>query len=83
MSHGDKSSTSPDKLVQQSDALASLRTESANKRKVGYWAAGTGHVFDPERWLDERGELDLSVGPSLPFSQGQRGCFGKNLAVSL
>jgi hypothetical protein len=47
------------------------------------WAAGTGRMFDPDRWLDEDGSFDPNAGPSLPFSLGQRGCFGKSLAVSL
>lgn len=47
----------------------------------GRWAAGTGKLFDPERWLKD-GVFDPNAGPSLPFSLGQRGCFGKSLAVS-
>lgn len=62
--------------------LAEKRSD--NVRKVGYWADGTGKIFDPERWLKkDTGEFDQYAGPSLPFSSGQRGCFGKNLAVSL
>lgn len=67
--------------VKRDDSLASLRHESAS-RKVGYWKAGTARQFDPSRWLDKDGRFDLNAGPSLPFSSGQRGCFGKNLAVS-
>jgi hypothetical protein len=51
-------------------------------RKTGSWAAGTGRQFDPDRWLREDGSFDPNAGPSLPFSLGQRGCFGKSLAVS-
>jgi hypothetical protein len=51
-------------------------------RKTGTWAAGTGRQFDPDRWLREDGSFDPNAGPSLPFSLGQRGCFGKSLAVS-
>jgi hypothetical protein len=51
-------------------------------RKTGVWAAGTGRQFDPDRWLREDGSFDPNAGPSLPFSLGQRGCFGKSLAVS-
>lgn len=52
------------------------------ERKTGTWAAGTGRSFDPERWLRPDGSFDPNAGPSLPFSLGQRGCFGKSLAVS-
>nr|XP_031860768.1 uncharacterized protein CI109_003812 [Kwoniella shandongensis]KAA5527840.1 hypothetical protein CI109_003812 [Kwoniella shandongensis] len=50
-------------------------------RKVGFWKAGTGLQFDPERWMDQDGKFDIHAGPSMPFSLGQRGCFGKNLAM--
>jgi hypothetical protein len=53
-----------------------------NDKKTGAWAAGTGRHFDPERWLRPDGSFDANAGPSLPFSLGQRGCFGKSLAVS-
>lgn len=32
--------------------------------------------------MTKEGEFDPNAGPSLPFSMGLRGCFGKNLAVS-
>lgn len=67
--------------VKLSDRLVSLRTEKS-ARKVGFWAPGTGKDFIPERWLDAEGRFDQNAGPSAPFSLGQRGCFGKNLAVS-
>lgn len=53
-----------------------------NEKKTGTWAAGTGRHFNPERWLRPDGSFDANAGPSLPFSLGQRGCFGKSLAVS-
>lgn len=71
-----------DALIQQTEQLADVRYDPSVKRKVGYWTPGTGHVFDPERWMTDKGEFDPYAGPSLPFSLGQRGCFGKNLAVS-
>lgn len=38
--------------------------------------------FYPERWLrEDDGTFDLKAGPSLPFSAGQRGCFGKSMAL--
>jgi cytochrome P450 len=66
---------------ERSAELQSARDPAA-VRKVGYWAPGTGRLFQPERWLDSEGQFDINAGPSLPFSLGQRGCFGKNLAVS-
>lgn len=65
----------------RSSVLDPLRDASAS-RKTGYWKAGTGRSFDPERWLDDEGRFEINAGPSLPFSVGQRSCFGKNLAVS-
>ena len=67
--------------VHRSESLSSVRGD-APSRKVGFWASGSGLEFNPDRWLDEKGNFDLNAGPSLPFSSGQRGCFGKNLAVS-
>lgn len=67
--------------VRVNDSLEALRGD-VPIRKVGYWAAGTATSFDPQRWLDAEGNFNLNAGPSVPFSQGQRGCFGKNLAVS-
>ena len=77
----DKARSKEDTSVQLSESLAGLRGDIP-ERKVGFWAPGSGHVFDPERWLDSEGRFDINAGPSLPFSLGQRGCFGKNLAVS-
>lgn len=57
--------------------------DPAASRRVGFWAAGTGKLYQPERWLDKAGNFDINAGPSLPFSLGQRACFGKNLAVSV
>lgn len=40
--------------------------------------------FDPDRWLNDAGSFDGQSGArSLPFSAGQRGCFGKGLAVRI
>nr|XP_019046906.1 hypothetical protein I302_03510 [Kwoniella bestiolae CBS 10118]OCF25836.1 hypothetical protein I302_03510 [Kwoniella bestiolae CBS 10118] len=63
------------------DYLLSTSLSHAEERRVGYWKSGTGHVFDPERWLTEDGQFNAIAGPSLPFSLGQRRCFGKNLAL--
>jgi hypothetical protein len=51
-------------------------------RRVGFWQAGTGSVFDPSRWIGEDGKFDDNRGPSMPFGLGPRGCFSKKLAVS-
>lgn len=67
--------------VARSQRLQGVRTDKT-ARKYGFWQAGTGKRFMPERWLDEAGQFDSNAGPSLPFSTGQRACFGKNLAVS-
>jgi cytochrome P450 len=67
-------------VAKRNESLKDRREPEAS-RKVGYWAAGTGHLFQPERWLDADGQFDINAGPSLPFSLGQRACFGKNLAV--
>ncbi|KAH9460594.1 hypothetical protein MJO28_003722 [Puccinia striiformis f. sp. tritici] len=38
--------------------------------------------FRPERWIDCDGKFDAQLpGPLHVFGHGQRGCFGKNLAV--
>ncbi|CAD6585065.1 MAG: hypothetical protein TREMPRED_004040 [Tremellales sp. Tagirdzhanova-0007] len=50
-------------------------------RKVGYWQPGSARLFDPERWLEEDGSFAANRGPSLPFGNGVRRCFGKNLAL--
>jgi hypothetical protein len=52
-----------------------------DKRRVGYWKAGTTRQFIPERWLREDWSFDADAGPTMPFSSGPRGCLGKNLAV--
>ena len=66
--------------VTTNDELAIQRDLQA-VRRVGFWAADTGSKFQPERWLDAEGKFDPGAGPNMPFSLGQRGCFGKALAV--
>ncbi len=63
------------------EKLQGLRTGEG--RKTGYWEAGTGMVFDPDRWMTKEGLFDPLAGPGgYPFGLGPRACFGKNLAVS-
>ncbi|ORY71146.1 cytochrome P450 [Pseudomassariella vexata] len=52
-----------------------------DERKWEWDPAMPQNVFSPERWLDEDGEFDPEAGPSLPFSAGPRGCFGKKIAL--
>ncbi len=53
-------------------------TSKAHLKEMKEWVEG--NEFRPERWLDESGGFDRDSGFSTPFSLGQRGCFGKNLA---
>ena len=64
----------------QAASLDNLRTDKY--RQTGFWEAGTGAKFDPDRWMRD-GQFDPTAGPSLPFSGGQRGRFGKSLAASV
>ena len=52
----------------------------SSSRKIIPWTAGTGDIFDPERWM-VNASFDPDAGPSLPFSIGPRSCFGKKLAT--
>ncbi|ORY21756.1 cytochrome P450 [Naematelia encephala] len=74
-------SVDPDDIAERMDASLEVLRPGSAKRKVGFWKPGSGFNFDPERWLNEQGHFDINAGPSLPFSAGQRGCFGKNLAM--
>lgn len=68
-------------LTSNVNEIADEKDPGPGEKKVGVWKAGTGRMFDPDRWIKD-GIFDPHAGPSLPFSLGQRGCFGKNLAVS-
>ncbi|UQC76159.1 cytochrome P450 [Colletotrichum lupini] len=37
--------------------------------------------FVPERWMRSDGTFNAIAGPSLPFSTGARGCFGRKIAL--
>jgi cytochrome P450 len=60
------------------------RVRSVSGRKVGWWKGGDqeSREFQPDRWLNEKGEFDPKRGVWVPFGVGGRSCFGKNLAVS-
>ena len=47
-------------------------------RHPAYWDDPEG--FDPDRWLDGRGERAKKAGMYLPFGVGQRRCVGEHLA---
>jgi cytochrome P450 len=47
-------------------------------RHPAHWDDPEG--FDPDRWLDGRGERAKKAGMYLPFGMGQRRCVGEHLA---
>ncbi|MDI1488091.1 MAG: hypothetical protein OHK93_007365 [Ramalina farinacea] len=53
-----------------------LRSASSKPRHSGKWSRETKGLYQPERWLDAKGEFDAYAGPMLPFGAGPRGCFG-------
>ncbi|KAF9878737.1 cytochrome P450 [Colletotrichum karsti] len=64
-----------------------LRSESSQKsvreRGVRGWNPEDIGEFRPERWLtsiDGEDVFDGTAGPTLPFGNGLRGCFGRRLA---
>ncbi|KAH8663992.1 cytochrome P450 [Xylariales sp. PMI_506] len=68
-------------LVKKS-SIAATGTSLRGKPPVLSWDPSIPEsAFAPERWLDARGEFDPGAGPSLPFSAGPRGCFGKKIAL--
>jgi hypothetical protein len=81
-SSGHKDDTASTTRNEEVNDIKKNQGTEENEKKTGTWAAGTGRHFDPERWLRPDGSFDANAGPSLPFSLGQRGCFGKSLAVS-
>ena len=64
-------------------SLPSTRPDKPTGGAVPPWQAGTAYTFSPERWLDPQGRFDAHAGPSAPFGNGHRTCFGRNLAVSI
>ena len=62
------------------------RRDGGGKMLSGSWDDGDLGEFNPERWLKvnpETGkeEFDPLAGPTLAFSLGPRGCYGKRLAM--
>lgn len=68
-----------DDSVKQPEKPKNVEVKAAKRT----WPAKGKQTFDPSRWLtkDENGKevFDPNAGPSLPFSAGPRGCFGKSL----
>lgn len=69
------------------DVEEGLRSPScqnaAKERGIRSWNPEDMGAFRPERWLVERDghvEYDSTAGPTLPFGDGLRGCFGRRLA---
>lgn len=60
-------------------------SSKGSTEKFQPWSFEGKQKYQPERWLkkssSDAGEVfDDAAGPSLPFSAGARGCFGKKLA---
>ncbi|KAK0385307.1 hypothetical protein NLU13_7783 [Sarocladium strictum] len=73
-----------DSVVQESDRSTSSQ-KAALHRGVRAWDPATVREFRPERWLvpsSAEGSLsfDGQAGPTLAFSDGVRGCYGRRLA---
>lgn len=67
------------------ESVRSLSSQrAALQRGVKAWDPKTVREFRPERWLATLGDgtisFDSQAGPSLPFSDGMRGCYGRKLA---
>ena len=58
------------------DIHPDLRSPTSKPRASGKWQRETKGLYQPERWLDEKGVFDAYAGPMLPFGAGPRGCFG-------
>src|SRR3954453_3427720 len=58
-------------------ARSDARLETGSRE--GEWDRETIAEFNPERWLNPDGSFNPKAGPAVPFSLGQRGCFGRPL----
>ncbi|ROW09485.1 hypothetical protein VMCG_02153 [Cytospora schulzeri] len=75
--------TGPSMLAPAFDVNDSKRSPRARQAKVRAWADEDIGMFKPERWLaeeDGKEVFDSQAGPTMPFSLGIRGCFGRRLA---
>ncbi|KAH6648546.1 cytochrome P450 [Truncatella angustata] len=64
------------------DVRSKTSQETAQRSGIPQWNnSHSVSVFEPERWLDVNGNFSPDAGPSLPFSAGPRGCFGKRIAL--
>lgn len=75
--------TGPSMLTPAFDMDESKRSPQARRAKTRAWADEDIGLFKPERWLvEENGKevFDSQAGPTMPFSLGIRGCFGRRLA---
>lgn len=75
--------TGPSILTPAFDIDDSKRSPHARQGKTRTWADEDIGMFKPERWLaEEDGSevFDSQAGPTMPFSLGLRGCFGRRMA---
>lgn len=75
--------TGPSMLTPALDVDHSRRSLQARQAKTRTWADEDIGLFRPERWLaeeDGKQVFDGQAGPTMPFSLGIRGCFGRRLA---
>ncbi|KXH41786.1 cytochrome P450 monooxygenase [Colletotrichum nymphaeae SA-01] len=63
--------------------LQEYYTEYGSERKSKRWDTNLAPLdqFVPERWMRSDGTFNAIAGPSLPFSTGARGCFGRKIAL--
>ncbi|KAK1635038.1 cytochrome P450 [Colletotrichum phormii] len=63
--------------------LQEYYTAYGNERKSKRWDTNFAPLdqFLPERWMRSDGTFNAIAGPSLPFSTGARGCFGRKIAL--
>lgn len=73
----------PSHLVEEPYIKPEISRNHSSGAKRKYWNTGLAPLqqFAPERWLRADGTYDAIAGPSLPFSTGARGCFGRKIAL--
>lgn len=74
--------TSGDRTFMGSESM-STQTSPTNQCLEGKYhdMAWSPAAFVPDRWINAEGKFDKFAYPSLPFSAGPRGCFGKKIAL--